>query len=190
MTYQALMTTTQIKAIAPEINNNIDNTIIESILKICQEQKIRPVLGYNYYDDLMLQVSGGSITTEDQYILDNYLYRVISLEVFKRLVLYTSFQLENAGLRVKLSDVSQPAEVKDINLMRSDAQDQIDFLINEMDKYMNEYKTSYPKYFTSRNSRGENTMDESRRKYDYGFSISKIGSCLDLDYKTTYLDFE
>jgi hypothetical protein len=176
--YTALMTAQEVKDTLPEVNNNIPNELITQHIKIVEQMKIRALLGYDLYEQLELEKSGGTFSTANQYLLDEYLFMIISLHVQKRLVLNNSYQLENNGLRVKLSDVSDLAATEDMSYYRSSLNDDIDFLINEMKKYMMTNQASYPKYFSRKDTRS-NTASENKRDYDYGFGIGKIeGDCI------------
>jgi hypothetical protein len=175
--YYPIMTAQQVKNTLPEINDNIPNELITQHVKIVQQMKIRPLLGYDYYEELEIQTSGNTsgstLTAANQFILDEYLYMIISLHVQMRLVMGNTYQLENAGLRVRLSDVSDAAQIQDMTYYRTDLKNDIDFLINEMKKYIDANQSSYVTY-TTRSDPRENTANENRRDYNYGFSLGKV----------------
>lgn len=177
--YFPIITAAEVKSQLPEVNDNIPDELITQNIEITQKMNIRPILGYDFYEQLEDQsetVTG--ITTANQYLLDEYLYMVHSLFVQKRLVMTNSYQLENNGLRTKLSDVSDLADTTDLTYYRSDLQNDIDFLTNEMIKYIDTNQSDYPLYVTRSDPR-ENTNDEGRRKYNYGFSVGKVeGDCI------------
>jgi len=178
--YYPIMTAQQIKSTLPDVNDHIPNELITQHIKIVQQMKLRPILGYDYMYELQNQVSGSSLTTANQFILDEFLYMILALHVQRRLVMGQSYQLENNGLRMKLSDVSQLAETQDITYYRSYVENDIDFLVNEMLKYMDANQSDYPT-FISRTDPRENTLDENRRDYNYGFNIGKVeGDCYKL----------
>lgn len=176
--YYPIITAQQVKDTLPEVNDNIPDELIVQHIKIAQQMKIRPILGYDYLYELQTQVSGNSVTTANQFILDNYLYMILALHVQLRLTINNTYQLENAGLRLKLSDVSNVAETADINLYRTWVQNDIDFLVNEMIKFIDENQSDYPTFITRTDPR-ENTLNETRRNYNWGFGIGKVeGDCV------------
>jgi hypothetical protein len=171
--YYALMTADEVKDTIPEISDAIPNELINDNVKISQQMKIRPILGYSFYEELETQISASTVSTNNQYILDEYLYMVLSLNVQKRLTMTQSFQLENNGLRTKLSDVSDLAQTTDLSYYRSDLQNDIDFLTNEMIKYIETVPENYPQYITRTDVR-DDTDSEGRRRYNYGFSLGAV----------------
>jgi hypothetical protein len=103
---------------------------------------------------------------------------IIALHAQRRLVMGNTYQLENAGLRIKLSDVSDAAQVQDMTYYRSAIDDDLNFLVNEMKKFLDANQSNYPKYFTRSDVR-QNTLSEDRRDYGYGFGIGKVeGDCI------------
>jgi len=171
--FYPLITAQEVKAELPEVNDAIPNELLTQNIEITQKMNIRPILGYSFYEQLETQVSSSTVSVANQYLLDEYLYMIHSLHVQKRLVMTNSYQLENNGLRVKLSDVSDLAETQDLTYYRSDLQNDIDFLVNEMIKYIDSNQSDYPAYVTRSDPR-ENTADENRRRYNYGFSVGKV----------------
>jgi len=165
-----LMSTSEVKNILPEINDNIPRELVDNNIKIAQQMKIRPVLGYGFYEELEGQVKNDTISVPNQYLFDEYLYMIIALQVQKRLIMTNSFQLENNGLRTKLSDVSDLAGTEDLTYYRSDLTNDIDFLVNEMTKYIDSKPGDYPLYITRTDPREDNNV----RKYHYGFSLGKV----------------
>jgi len=179
--FYALITASQVKSQLPEVNDAIPDELLTQNIEITQKMNLRPILGYDFYEQLETQVETGSTSTANQYLFDEYLYMIHSLYVQKRLVMTNSYQLENNGLRTKLSDVSDLAETQDLTYYRSDLQNDIDFLVNEMIKYIDTNQSDYPSY-VSRSDPRENTNDEGRRRYNYGFSVGKVeNDCIKYD---------
>jgi len=169
-TFYPLITAQQVKYQLPEINDAIPNELLTQNIQIVQRMNIRPILGYDWYEQLETQTSASTVSTANQYILDEYLYMIISLQVQKRLIMTNSYQLENNGLRTKLSDVSELADTQDLTYYRSDLQNDIDFLINEMIKYIDINQNDYP-LFVSKTDPRENVKGT---KYNYGFSVGRV----------------
>jgi len=172
--YYPLMTPAQVKDTLPDINDNIPSELLEQHIKIVQQMKIRPLLGYDYLYQLQDQVSGSSLTTANQFIMTEYLDMIISLHSQKRLVMGQSYQLENNGLRTKLSDVSNLADTQDITYYRSYIENDIDFLVTKKKKYIDANPSDYPLYITRTDVR-QNSSDEGRLRYGgYGFSLGSV----------------
>ena len=172
--YFPLITTTQLKSLISEINNNISDDYIENVIMIEQKKQIRALLGYSLYNQIQLGVSGSTLSTADQTLYDDYIKLILAYSVYKRLVVSMSYQLENAGLRKKYSDVSELAEQTEISYVRSMIQDDLDFYKNEMIKYICNNQSLYPLYYNDTDARNANTDNKRSRGYDTGWNISSI----------------
>lgn len=172
--YYPLITATQLKTLISEINDNISNDYIQFVIETQQKKEIRHLLGYSLYNDIQEQVSGGTLSTANDTIYEDYLKMILALYCYKRLLVSMTYQLENAGLRKKYSDVSEVAESSEIRYVRSEVQDDIDFYKKELIKYICENQSSYPLYYNDTDDRN-NSVDNKRAKgYNFGWNISKI----------------
>lgn len=172
--FYPLITSTQLKSLISEINNAISSDYIDYVIKIEQVKNIRQLLGYSFYNEIQNQLSGSTLSTENELIYDDYLKMLLALYCYKRLVISMSFQLENAGLRKKYSDVSEVAETSEMSYVRSMIQDDIDFYKKEMVKYICENQSSYPLYYNDTDDRYNSLDDKRIRGSKFGWNISKI----------------
>jgi len=90
--YFPIMTAQEVKDTLPDINDNIPDELLEQHIKIVQQMKIRPLLGYDYLYQLQTQVSGSSLSTANDFIMTEYLEMILSLHVQRRLVMGQSYQ--------------------------------------------------------------------------------------------------
>jgi len=172
--YYPLITATQLKTLISEIDNAISDDYIGYVIKIEQVKQIRSLLGYSYYNQIQEGVSGSTLSTADQLIYDDYLKMILSLLCYKRLIISMTYQLENAGLRKKYSDVSEVAETGEMSYVRAEIQDDIDFYKNEMIKYISNNQTTYPLYYSDTDARYNSVDDKRAKGYNFGWNISKI----------------
>ena len=169
-----MLNETSLKLIVPEISPDVHPDFLSRSILMEQKKTIRPLLGYDLYNELCLQISGNTLTTENRYLLENYIVIILSLSVAKRVVLKTSYQIENSGLRKKFSDSSELATSEEISYYNTALyQDDIDHFINEMIKYIKINQSLYPLFFLKTDQR-KNSTDYNRQLYNFGFNISKI----------------
>lgn len=170
--YYPLITATQLKSLITTINNNISDEFILTLIEIEQKKVIRPILGYSFYNEIQLQVSGDTLTSDNEIIYDDYLKLILAYSVYKRLIVDMTYQLENAGLRKKYSDVSESADPSELSYVRKMIQEDLDFYKTELVKYVQQNVSKYPLYFNDTDSRW-NTRDKQRnRGYNFGMNIS------------------
>lgn len=166
-----LITYAECRTICPEINPEIESTLIDNAIKLCQQSVIKPSIGQELFDEIILQKSGGTYSTQNKYLLDNYLKWILSYAVWQYLTITLSLPLNSAGLRVKSSDHSLAAEHTDIQYYREFIQNYIDNTRKSMYRYIKDNETLFPLYFN-------NKYNEKPKNNQYDWKIGIInGRC-------------
>ena len=160
------ITPAQVRSMCPQINQEIEDGLINDSITLMQEAVIKPTFGYDFYNELILQKSGGTYSTANKTLMDSYISWILSFAVWQNLVVSTSYQLNSSGLRLKTSDHSVLAESVDIQYCRSYTQNFIDSTRRSMFDYMEDNKTSYPTYFNNR---------VGGRNMTYDWKIGSVG---------------
>lgn len=172
--YYPIITATDVKTLIPEVGFEIDDSIITKHIERIQDMKIRPLLkSYSWYDEIMTQISGSTLTGPNETIVNDYLKLILALYVQQKLIITQTYHLERAGLRIKISQTSDIASTEDIRFMRQVIQDELDYLKNEFYKYVEDNISSYPLYNSDTDGR-QATKDYPRRINNFGINISKI----------------
>lgn len=162
-----LLTASEVRGMCRAINGEIEDGIIEDAILSTQQMVVRPSIGKEWYDEIILQKSGGTYSIENKVIVEDYLKWIISYSTWQHLVVTLSLQLNAAGLRIKTSDHSSPAESSDLAFTRSFIQNLIDGTRREMFRYIDEHESSYPLYFN-------NKYGEKPKNNQFGFDIGVV----------------
>jgi hypothetical protein len=141
-----LVSVAEVKTLVPSINNEIDNTLIDNAILLIQNTLVRDSLTQDFLEDII----ANSGTTDNKYLIDNYLKNLISYGVWQYLAVSLSLNLNSAGLRIKLTDHSQAAEPTDIKFYRDYIQNFIDVTRKEMSRYIFDNQTKYAKYYSDK----------------------------------------
>lgn len=162
--YYPMLTAGEVKALIPEINNNISNEYIDYNIELSQKKIMRPLLGYGLYNQILLELSGATISgnTADYIIYNDYLKIILALSTHQRLVSSMSYQLENNGLRIKISEVSNSTEMATQNYIKNNIQNDIDFFKGELVEYICNNRSDYPLYFNDTDKRSNNYYDKTK----------------------------
>lgn len=173
--YYPMLTPIELKSLIAEVNNNIDESYIEYNIELSQKKIMRPLLGYSLYNQILLEISGGTISgnTADYIIYNDYLKLILALATYQRLVTSMSYQLENNGLRIKVSETSDVSQVKDQVFIRNNIQNDIDFFKSELIDYLCENRASYPLYFNDTDARNDHMQ---KRTYGNTWTIGSVNS--------------
>jgi len=158
-----MLSATTVRQLCPQIALTVDDSLIYNQMILSQDTTIKNSLGHKWYYIMINNISGNTVSVVDQYLIDNFLSYILSYDILKQLVVTLSYQMNDAGLRVKTSDHSQLAETRDLSFYRTYIDNFIDSKREEMNRYIRHNAASYPYYFTS-----------VAHKTVYNFEIRKI----------------
>ena len=175
-----ILTVEQIKALVPSINININDKMIEEACTLVEHTILADSIGQEFYEEIRDQVSGNTLTTDNKYLFDNYLQYIVAYSIWQYLTITLSYNLNEAGVRIKTSDHSTLAESTDINYYRTYIQNFIDNKRDQMNKYIRLINNNYPKYYS-------NKYGDSPSEHIYNFKIGKVGGNYD---KQTYMGLD
>lgn len=164
---QFIVTPLEVKTYVPEVNNDISDTLVSKAILMVEDTILRDSLGQSWSDEIISQKLGGTYTTTNKYIVDNFLKQLISYGVWQYLVVTLSLQLNSSGLRVKTSDHSIASETKDMAFYRTFIENYMDRIRETMKRYIDLHKSDYTLYYT-------NPYHDKPSKNVYNFKVSKV----------------
>lgn len=162
MTTTYLITATEVKALCPQINNEIDNALINNAILLMEDTLLKDALTLDMWEDIL----ANSGTTANKYLIDTYLKNMLAYGVWQYLVVTMTYQLNSAGLRIKTTDHSQAAEASDMAFIRNYIQNFIDNTRRLMHEYIEDHPNSYPLYYT---------YEDGKRPHTNNFKIGRVG---------------
>jgi hypothetical protein len=167
MYQEYIVTVGEVKSYCPEINNEISSTLVERAILATEDTILRDSLGQEWADQIITQRSGGTYTTENAYIVNNFLKQLISFGVWEYLTTTLTYQLNSSGLRIKQSDHSISTEPKDLGYYKEFIQNYMDRVRKTMKLYINDHKSLYPLYYN-------NKYHDKPKDNVYDFRIGKV----------------
>lgn len=80
------------------IDDNLDEKYYLSLIKKCQDCIIKPLLGEDKYNEIINQVTGATLTSENETLVDDYIQPIIGYYVMSEVVYSTAYKLKNQGI--------------------------------------------------------------------------------------------
>lgn len=80
------------------IDDNLDDKYIQSHIKKCQDFIIKPLLGEDLYEQIILQISGNTVSSVNETLIDEYIQPIIAYFVMAEVVFSTAYKLKNQGV--------------------------------------------------------------------------------------------
>jgi len=136
---QIMMTSTEVSTQA--INDNyFDTAYFDKYILTSQRKYVKPVLGKDYYNELLTQIAGGSLTTDNTIIVDNFIKPMLAHYIVYEVYSKVHTQLTNQGAMENNTEQSNHANNFEYSQSRDFYINKADFWKKDMIEYIKEAK--------------------------------------------------
>tara|TARA_R100000278_G_scaffold113585_1_gene91778 strand:+ start:155 stop:658 length:504 start_codon:yes stop_codon:yes gene_type:complete len=136
---QIMMTSTEVSSQA--INDNyFDTAYFDKYILTSQRKYVKPVLGKDYYNELLTQIAGGSLTTDNTIIVDNFIKPMLAHYIVYEVYSKVHTQLTNQGAMENNTEQSNQANNFEYSQSRDFYINKADFWKKDMIEYIKEAK--------------------------------------------------
>ena len=112
-----IMTTSEVLDKIP--NNDFDAALIEKYIIKAQRKYIRPLLGDDFYDEILTQVAGTSLSADNTTLLNDYLKPCLAYFVIADAFPQIKNNVTSSGVMTLDHDFATPASRTDYAALRS-----------------------------------------------------------------------
>lgn len=132
------------------IPKNYDLTELTNYINIAEKLYIIPIIGQDLYDEIEEQVANNNLSDENSTLLtDGCLWQLLGFAAtYEALPLIWS-RISEAGVQLGKSEASDSATLRDLTLIQSHLQNQINGLRDFVIKFLCSHVDSYPLFDTS-----------------------------------------
>lgn len=148
-----IITTTEIIDLAVPFKAGFDSRIFDNHILKAQRKYVRVFLGDDYYEEILTQVEGSSLSSDNNTLLESYLKPMLAHYIVYERIPYLREKITNSGVMNDFNNYS--SQSNQIGYMRNqllaDAQDyekQADQFIRDAQE---DDSTKYPDYCGKRN---------------------------------------
>jgi hypothetical protein len=130
-------------------NLNFDTTLIsENIVKLAEISHIEKPLSREFYEELVTQHAGGTLTVANTTLFDDYLKRTLCWFVKFELMNDIQHNTTSSGIVTNIDDFSESVTPQQYDLMKKDVYRKANIFLQDMLDYLNDSVviTSYPLY--------------------------------------------
>ena len=131
------------------LNENVDWRLAQPILILVQDQYIHPILGTALFDEIADEIYAGSVSTNNQTLLDRYIRKVIMWYLMSELVPILKYKMRNKGVMTSNSENSQPASLEEIQKLQNDFKNKAEWYSEMCTKFLRENSSTYTNYFAN-----------------------------------------
>ena len=170
MSVALFLTEQYIKDNSP-INGSVDDKYITSTIIMCQKIYIKPILGTALFNLLNTEINAGSVSTENQTLLDDYIQDCLLYYVLAEGIALFTYKIENKSVVKKTSENSQPIDSSDVAMLRDMYKDKAEFFANNITSFLitNASATAYTTYLNPGNT--YDTIHPKTNNYTSGWVL-------------------
>lgn len=146
-----------------------DDRMIPSMI-LAQDKYIQVYLGTRLYEKLKADIAGGTLTTDYENLLDNYVKKATAWWTMVELMPMLYVQIDNGGLVMRSSEDAQPIAPEDFQREMERCMQNAQFYTHRMYQHLSYYSNLYPEY--NQSSKDE-ILAEPAGFYQSGMMISR-----------------
>ena len=128
------------------INKNVDMTILTPAIYEAQLNYILPILGTKLYNQILIEIGLGSVTSLNQTLLDNYILPCLMHYAKYEALPDMKYRLMNKGVQIKNSDNSASADLEEIQFLMDREKRKAEMFAERATRYLCANSNSYPLY--------------------------------------------
>lgn len=102
------------------INENVDDKYIKNTIVTCQQLYVKRLLGTALYNEIAAEIVAGSVSTDNQTLLNDYLQTALLYRVLQEGILLFTYKIENKSIVRKESENSIPIDQKEVYMLKAD----------------------------------------------------------------------
>lgn len=130
------------------INSNVADELLSNAILEAQEVDLQQILGSKLYKKIIELVKTNTIdtTTDYKYLLDEYCLKVIIYAATSRSAVYAHYKIMNKGTQVQNSDNSNPVSIAELEYLRDEIKNTLEFFEKRLQDFLITNKDLYPEF--------------------------------------------
>lgn len=134
------------------ISENVDPKLLIPTIKEVQNIYILPLLGTALFNELVTQVSGNTVSADNEILLKSYVQPTMIKYCVYESMLDLSFKFQNKNVATKSSEFSQQASLNDIRYLMDKAVNRAQYYAERVTLFLMANNMKYPAYLNQGNA--------------------------------------
>lgn len=151
-----------LKDITP-ISANVDANDLAPYVPMSVKTYIQPILGYNFTNDLLAKYNAGTLSTEEEELVEFVKYMTAFYTAYDALPTLT-FRISNKGVNSQFGDYSSSEGVPTVEYLRNELLKFAKKYENDFRAFLNLNKNDYPLYLDKVNKEIQQPDEELRAR--------------------------
>jgi len=149
------------------LGGSVDDEILQPYIRLAQEMHILPAIGQSLYDDLSAKVAAGTITGNDETLMESYIAPALVQLAFSEALPFIRVRIVNNGVTIMDSEQSTAATDGDMKPLMNRSKDLGLFHIERLMEYLDNNQST----FTALDAEGPGELCRTRRNYTQGLNV-------------------
>ena len=149
------------------LGGSVDDEILQPYIRLAQEMHILPALGQSLYDDLTTKVGAGTISGNDETLMESYIAPALVQLAFAEALPFIRVRIVNNGVTVMASEQSTAATYGDMKPLMNRSKDLGLFHIERLMDYLDNNQS----LFSALDAETSGELCRTRRNYTQGLNI-------------------
>lgn len=146
-------------------HQNVDTELILPNIQIAQDLGLQNLIGSRFYDELILQVSGGTLTTVNREFLEGWVQPYLLWRAYYECHPQIYMRMMNKSIIIGDTEQGKAVTVKEMQYLRDIAMSRYEFYAQRLMDQLRNFPNLYPAYYSYSTKDG---MPPSRVTYFAG----------------------
>jgi hypothetical protein len=163
------------------LHENIDFKFIRPVIMLSQDIHLQPKLGTTMFNELKTQIIGGSLTTANTTLVNDYIQPMLLYWVQAEAPAAISYKFLNKGLMQQSSENSSTSSLDEINFISQKYKDKAEWYTERLVNFLLENDADYPAYRNPES--GLDIIQPDTRTYSTGMFLGRSRRITSLEDK-------
>lgn len=146
MIYAQFITTQYVKNNSP-VMQYVSDDELQPFIKIAQDVHVQRCLGTNLLKDLQAKVTAGTLNADEIVLMEEYIQSATTFSAVYEYLLYSHYKFTNKGIQKQNSDNSTAADMSEVNFVRDDVRNKMEYFKERLTKYLQANMAKFPMFW-------------------------------------------
>ncbi len=165
-----------------ELDNNVPDKLLRKPIITAQQEFLLPILGSELYNQLVLEVSGNTLTADNQILMDDYVRLCLSEYAMYKAASKVLFKYTGKSIEKQKTDNSESINIKELSLIREEIKNSADILADRLTRFLLANTDTYPLYTQVADSYDSIPSRQNTAAYGGIYTPKKRNSRYGFDY--------
>lgn len=153
------------------IDENVDVNLIKATIETAQDLYIHPILGTALYNEILGQISAGTLTAANTTLLDSYIRKALVWWTLTEGVDVFTYKFRNKGILKETSENTQTSSLEEIKRLIDKFRNRAEEYSERTTKYLFENYDTYPLILSP--GTGIDVIHPNTTNYSTGWFLGK-----------------